>query len=68
MTYLNSKDSEVIITNSSDDNIYIIAPDTYRIKVGNYEFQQKFYLGGVYAVLEIPDSLTNFASSIKLFT
>lgn len=66
VTYINSKGSEVIVTNSSDINLYSIAPGTYRIKVGNYEHEYKFNLGGVYAVLEIPDPLTDFVSTNRI--
>lgn len=65
VTFTNSKGTVIISTNSSDNSIHSIAPDNYQIKIGNYEHEHKFYLGGVYTILSIPTNITDYVNSQK---
>lgn len=67
VTFTNSKGNIVISTNSSDNSIHSISPDTYQIKISKYEYEYKFYLGGVYTILNIPKNMTDYVSSTNPF-
>lgn len=67
ITYKDSDGVEVLVTDSKDHNLYSISPDVYQITIGNYIFEYKFYLGGVYALLLVPNSTTTYVCTMEIY-
>lgn len=65
ITYRNNKGTIQLQTNSSNFQANSIKPNEYTLQIGNYTYNYKFALGGVYAVLVVATNNTDFVKRFQ---